>query len=286
MRLICPNCGAQYEVGEDVIPEGGRDVQCSNCGHTWFEQPGASEAAENAPEVIVPPVPQPDARPEPEPEPEPEPQAQPDPKPEARTSPDTKPAPRQRALDPDVADILRGEAAFEQAARHASPQPIETQPDLDLSKDPDDDRRSREARDRLARLRGEPEVAPTRAAAAVSATMAQQADAPRRDLLPDIEEINSTLRHDRATPAQLHEAEDQPDRRNGFQRGFVIAVVIALLALAVYVFAGQISAALPQAEPALTSYVDWVNTLRLWLDSEVRGFIEGTADVPATTPAG
>ncbi len=46
MRLVCPNCGAQYEVPDDVIPTTGRDVQCSNCGHTWFENPGASAEAE------------------------------------------------------------------------------------------------------------------------------------------------------------------------------------------------------------------------------------------------
>src|SRR5690606_18399238 len=38
MRLICPSCGAQYEVDESVIPDGGRDVQCSNCGHAWFQR--------------------------------------------------------------------------------------------------------------------------------------------------------------------------------------------------------------------------------------------------------
>ena len=37
MRLTCPNCGAQYEVPAEVIPESGRDVQCSNCGDTWFQ---------------------------------------------------------------------------------------------------------------------------------------------------------------------------------------------------------------------------------------------------------
>lgn len=37
MRLICPNCDAQYEVGAGVIPLSGRDVQCSNCGQTWFQ---------------------------------------------------------------------------------------------------------------------------------------------------------------------------------------------------------------------------------------------------------
>ncbi len=36
IRLVCPNCAAQYEVDEDVIPVSGRDVQCSNCGQTWL----------------------------------------------------------------------------------------------------------------------------------------------------------------------------------------------------------------------------------------------------------
>lgn len=37
MRLKCPNCEAQYEVSDSVIPLHGRDVQCSNCGQTWFQ---------------------------------------------------------------------------------------------------------------------------------------------------------------------------------------------------------------------------------------------------------
>lgn len=37
MRLTCPNCGAQYEIPAEVIPEAGRDVQCSNCNETWFQ---------------------------------------------------------------------------------------------------------------------------------------------------------------------------------------------------------------------------------------------------------
>ncbi|MEL7204552.1 MAG: zinc-ribbon domain-containing protein, partial [Pseudomonadota bacterium] len=36
MKLTCPNCAAQYEVPDEVIPETGRDVQCSACGDTWF----------------------------------------------------------------------------------------------------------------------------------------------------------------------------------------------------------------------------------------------------------
>lgn len=50
MRLICPNCDAQYEVDAHAIPAEGRDVQCSNCGHTWFHRPGDdSDEGDGAP---------------------------------------------------------------------------------------------------------------------------------------------------------------------------------------------------------------------------------------------
>jgi predicted Zn finger-like uncharacterized protein len=37
MRLVCPKCVAQYEVAEQEIPEEGREVQCANCEHIWFQ---------------------------------------------------------------------------------------------------------------------------------------------------------------------------------------------------------------------------------------------------------
>lgn len=37
MRLICPRCGAQYEIDDSAIPAGGRDVECSACEHVWRE---------------------------------------------------------------------------------------------------------------------------------------------------------------------------------------------------------------------------------------------------------
>ncbi len=39
MRIICPNCEAHYEIEAEAIPPGGRDVQCSACGHNWFQSP-------------------------------------------------------------------------------------------------------------------------------------------------------------------------------------------------------------------------------------------------------
>lgn len=48
MRLVCPNCEAKYEVPEDAIPETGRDVQCANCGHAWYQMRPRAAAVETA----------------------------------------------------------------------------------------------------------------------------------------------------------------------------------------------------------------------------------------------
>ncbi|MEM0949924.1 MAG: zinc-ribbon domain-containing protein [Pseudomonadota bacterium] len=66
MRLICPNCDAQYEIDAAMIPASGRDVQCSNCGKTWFQGPEETiairapetEAEEQAPETRLGPDPE------------------------------------------------------------------------------------------------------------------------------------------------------------------------------------------------------------------------------------
>ena len=55
MRLVCPNCDAEYEVDATVIPDTGRDVQCSNCGHAWFQLPAAVEAEIAAEEALFTP---------------------------------------------------------------------------------------------------------------------------------------------------------------------------------------------------------------------------------------
>lgn len=56
MRLICPNCGAQYEVADDAIPAAGRDVQCSNCGHGWFQHPHDAEVTADSDAVDITPA--------------------------------------------------------------------------------------------------------------------------------------------------------------------------------------------------------------------------------------
>ncbi|MGX9356558.1 zinc-ribbon domain-containing protein [Roseobacteraceae bacterium S113] len=282
MRLICPNCDAQYEVPDDVIPPGGRDVQCSNCQTTWFFQavdPMEAEAIQAEEEASVAP---------------------PSPPPAQEPAPETQP--QRRQLDPGVADVLREEAEFERRARASEQESLETQPDLgldDIERHDEATRRASEARARMARMRGQPPNAPTHEPAmpegahdessdTSSLAAAAAAETTRRGLLPDIEEINSTLRsdEDRSRPQETEapHREAPPSKRGGFRRGFVSIVVIAALGVAGYLFAPQISAQVPPAEPYLAQYVEQVDGARGWLDGQVLGLLAQLDTLVAGAP--
>ena len=36
MIISCPNCKKKFEVSDNLIPEGGRLLQCSGCSYQWF----------------------------------------------------------------------------------------------------------------------------------------------------------------------------------------------------------------------------------------------------------
>lgn len=267
MRLICPNCDAQYEVPDDVIPEDGRDVQCSNCGNTWFQRPAGAEQE---------PEPDEDAF-----EPE-QSYAQPTDQPHA--APDQQAtdhaASQRRRLDPEVASVLREEAEREARARAAESHGIESQPDLGLEETapPNEaDLRAQQARDRMARLRGETAdmSGDARGPVAVSsAAAAAAASGSRREMLPDIEEINSTLRASDA-PRNAHQTDThreaaEPARLKGkSRRGFWIVILIALIAVVLYLYADVIARTVPQVSGFLDSYVQMVDAARTWLDAKI-----------------
>ena len=183
MRLLCPNCGAQYEVDSSMIPDEGRDVQCSNCGKTWFQEPEEIDLGlkpeprpEPAPETVAaPPSPEPEVAPEETPlaheaadfkaalaetssteEVEPEPKedeleaTEEDDAPEEQPS---DPSPPRKELDDNILGILREEADREIEARRS--EGIETQPELGPMDAEDPESRRRGIRERMARLRGE-----------------------------------------------------------------------------------------------------------------------------------
>lgn len=309
MRLICPNCGAQYEVADDVIPPAGRDVQCSNCNHTWFERPGASVAEEESGTSVAPVASDRDAAPEPQmpAEPTPAPPVAPpqpdepivaadletydDEDPDDPLPPPVPPArAAMRTVSPEIAEILRQEAAREEAARRAEADAgVETQPDLGLDALMEDEvHRAEDARRRLARMRGEEDAPPPPAAGNVAQTVAATAAAnvatTRRELLPDIEEINSTLRSatDRGAVAAQETARATENQRRGFRLGYGSILLVAAVLGLIYAFAPRIIAVLPQAEPVLVPYVAAIDDARLWLDLKLQGLLTRIEDEPPT----
>lgn len=277
MRLTCPNCDAQYEVDDRAIPDTGRDVQCSNCGHAWFQLPphveepleDEAETFDDAPEPVAPAAASsPSARrpsvsspsaPFPPVDPPAAPQAvaaapEPDP------APPVPQEPRRRPLDETVQAVLREEAERERRAREAERGAIETQPDLGLQP-------PRPVPPRSAPL---PPVPPAVDEDDDDGAEDPQPRATRRDLLPDIEQINSTLRATGGPKVALPpEADDEPAPvapRRGFRRGFTLALLLVILVLAVYTSAPMLAQKVPALSPALHALVWAIDGYRVWVD--------------------
>ncbi|MEM9755093.1 MAG: zinc-ribbon domain-containing protein [Pseudomonadota bacterium] len=292
MRLTCPNCGARYEVDAAMIPPEGRDVQCSNCTTTWF-QPGFKRDSD-----VSDPAPPPESPAEPPVEAEPEVAA--------------------RELDPEVQSVLREEAQREAALRRQESGAIEVQGEIPLDAADDDqdyeideedaalaasvsglmasaaemedlqdaprERARDEARSTYA---GTDEVEAAMAAAAAAAPPQVTAQGSRRDLLPDIEEINSTLRATgerrpgTADGSDVDTVADRP-RRRGTRLGFGMALLLFAALIAVYANSDRINQAVPALQPAVDGYVGQVERLRSWIDMMAQGALEDNAS--AATP--
>jgi hypothetical protein len=278
-------------VPDGVIPPEGRDVQCSNCGDTWYQTHPDAAAPDPEPEIQQdfddadleteafeeeePEAPQvQDAAPEPDQyEPEPEPAIQDEDYAEDDDEAfsdeddfdedpvDESPLPRAKGLDPAIFDILRAEAEREQKLRsEETGESLESQPELGLEEVTEDEpaRRARQARERMARMQGEDpkQVNPDPSGS-------------RRDLLPDIEEINSTLRSSSDAEVSAVQAPGTAaisGRKPGFARGFALTIIVAVILGMIYQSAPQIAQAVPQADPMLSAYVALVDQARLWLN--------------------
>nr|WP_319947634.1 zinc-ribbon domain-containing protein [uncultured Shimia sp.] len=333
MRLSCPNCDAQYEVPNEVVPQSGRDVQCSNCGHTWFQaHPDSIE--EEAAQAADPRVDDswddelaadaPDLPPEFEVQEEIQPPAMnfedesdsldvtdapqnaSGDKAEMSHAPDAPsedhpvdgidkdisehfldedvdtvsafdtlleedaaaPVRERKTIDPEIADLLREEAALEAKLR-AHENTLESQPDLGLA-DPEPvlDSRAVQAQARMNRLRGldtsdAPEIPTT-------APSTDTTDS-RRQLLPDIEEINSTLRStdERYADDAARVGTPSGSRQSGFRLGFGLVLLAAALVILAYVYNQALAERFPAYQPQITQFMDTMNDMRLWLDTRV-----------------
>ena len=266
MRLICPNCEAEYEVDDAAIPDTGRDVQCSNCGHAWFQLPPEIELALEQEEELFGQGAAADPFPDDEDD-LPAPLAAAAaavPQGDAPAAP-PMPEPPKRSVDENLMAILREEAEREAAARKAEAATLEVQGDLGLppaspAAPPAAAAGQGTAARRIAQLKGvDPDAPPPRPQT-------------RRDMLPDIEEINSSLKGGEALPplAEQDELDGSAANARGFRSGFGIAMLIAVIGVAIYVAAPRIVALLPASEGAVTAYVAAVDAGRIWLDGALR----------------
>ena len=301
MRLVCPNCDAEYEVDDAAIPRDGRDVQCSNCGHAWFQGHPEIEAERQAEadlydpppgavaepvEPVAPVAPQPVATPVvaeaaerdlgavSPPESAPEPASAPEP--EDEDEPDSMmavvaAAPKARSLDETVLAVLKEEAEREAASRRAeaaSPPALESQTEMPMAA-PQDQGGMAAAVRRIAQMRNQ---------AAVRSPAPEPAPAHkhRGQLFPAIEEINSTLRSAGGRGQGDAIVDSLPDLtapRGGSRRGFLMLVVLAVLIVALYVLAPLIGQRVPALADAATAYVAAVDAARVWLDVNLRALV-------------
>jgi predicted Zn finger-like uncharacterized protein len=244
MRLLCPNCDAEYEVDASVIPDNGRDVQCSNCGHAWFQLPPEIEAEIEAEDALyeAPPAHAPVAAP---------------------TAPPDEVM--RRGIDDSVLAVLREEAERETSVRRGeAPPAVETQTEMGLQPQA----AVGAVAQRIARMKGVDPVAQPAALAKAQT---------RREMLPEIEEINSTLRasSEKRTGEAAAVAATMAAAKGsgGFRSGFVLMLLLAVVLVALYVMAASISQQIPGAAAALEAYVTAVDSARLALDGLMRGAI-------------
>ena len=46
MIIVCPSCGKNFDVDENLIPDKGRLLKCGSCDQTWFFNKNVSEQTE------------------------------------------------------------------------------------------------------------------------------------------------------------------------------------------------------------------------------------------------
>lgn len=282
MRLQCPNCDAEYEVGTSAIPFEGRDVQCSNCGHGWFQAHPDFETDYAVESALYDPPP-----------------------PLAQGKEGPAPIPR-RELDPEAMRVLREEVALEEAKRAedaaranapAKPAPQDDGPETALDamvasdagqgpaggqadayrpeQDRDNDLRDIEAEldadqnaqaqnsnfvapaprvapRRVARIKGLNDDGATPSAPILAAPAAAQA----------MPQPNAAAQQGQDLRSDFAAEMPKPRKTSGGRAGFYTVVLAALAATAGYVFGPDLAKAVPAlAEPA-GQYITLVNGLR------------------------
>lgn len=233
MRLVCPNCDAEYEVDASLVPPEGRDVQCSNCSITWFQKPDQDDEAQDA----------------------------------APAAAAAELTPQRPETDPKALEIIHEEVERETRARKSEGTTIETQTDLGL----DDNEHATKA--------AEPEPQITEGTIAPAP---QRGESAKKELFPDIEEINSTLAdapdpvHDDGNPEETPATASQ---KSSFRMGFGLMLMLTAALLALYVYVPGLIERFPALSGILTGYVGIIDSLRTALDSGAQGLLAIVTDL-------
>ena len=90
----------------------------------------------------------------------------------------------------------------------------------------------------------------------------------RLEMLPDIEEINSTLRPSTERGAGRDDTPEMHsvDGKSAFRSGFVLMMILAVMLVMLYVMAPRIAEQIPGASASLKAYVAMIDAARLFLD--------------------
>jgi predicted Zn finger-like uncharacterized protein len=264
MRLVCPNCDAVYEVEASLIPEAGRDVQCSNCGHAWYQPSPVAQAEAEAEKALFAPAA--GLGPEGADLDGDDPEGDDDYAPPSPPRKDDVAAARPkdaRSIDASVLSVLREEAARESQARQAEAGSLEVQDELGLRG------QATPAAERIARMKGEAEEY-TVAQAVAEAAEPRNGPA-KSEILPEIDAINSTLRakSERRTGGSAVVADTMLAEPPGgsFWRGFLVAMLMIILVLGLYMLAPLLIEKVPALASLLRAYMTYVEMMRGLLDA-------------------
>ncbi len=232
MRLSCPNCNAQYEIDASLVPQDGRDVQCSACDHVWFQkhvaltEPSEAVAAAKTP-LQSATLAQEDSETDPEGTAHPE---------DATPVQASNISPR--TVSGDALEILRQEAEFE-ARRRAD--------EMAVPEDPSDPPQPN------------PEVR-----VGINAPGPQRFSAsPPDPVSTSPQVVQPSAASSRTQPAPEHAptpAPSSPPPRRSRKGLFLTLLVLPVL---VYLFAPGIIIAIPEAEQLIARYVGAIDAL--WL---------------------
>jgi predicted Zn finger-like uncharacterized protein len=240
IEIVCPSCGARYQVPDESIGPGGRNVTCSSCSHKWRayrevpgETVGAAEPHSGAAEEAAAAPPPSGGREE-----------QMD---TIRRMLEELKRTEASGPDPEAASAAARPSRPEQAARRRDEEELL---DEDLDADP--------LKARITRLTREGR--PGKEAARMA----------------NYDAAKLRKKHERRA-RQLQRAKERRRRSGAFVTGFTLVAAVAATMASLYVLHPQIVASSPEMGPAMNQYVVTVDRYRLALDEATAGWQEWIA---------